>query len=100
MERLGPCTTSTPSASVPLGRPTQSAALTVAMLTRSCSVASVAPPRTELIGPKMRSKSHESRKPKTSASRTAIRAQKPGSSTAARTMNMAVSSATHWSWGQ
>ena len=32
--------------------------------------------------------------------KTAIRDQKPGNSTAANTMNAAVSRATHWSWGQ
>jgi hypothetical protein len=29
-----------------------------------------------------------------------MRDQKPGNSTAANTMNAAVSSAIHWSWGQ
>ena len=62
IEKLGPCTSPTPSASVPLGEPTQSAALTAGQADqRSCSVASVRPaPTTELIGPKMTSKSHES----------------------------------------
>ena len=44
-----------PSASVPLGSPTQLAASTPAQETRSCSVASVAPPSTEVIGPNTRS---------------------------------------------
>ena len=37
-ENDGPWTTETPSASVPLGRPIQSAASTPAHVTRSCSV--------------------------------------------------------------
>ena len=36
-DRLGPCTTETPSASLPEGKPIQSAALTPAQLTRSWS---------------------------------------------------------------
>ena len=101
-EKLGPWTTSTPSASVPLGKPIQSAPDTLSQAqSRSWSVASgPSAGTTELIVPKTASNNHESRKPKTSASRTAIRAQKPGRSTAAHTMKAAVISATHWSWGQ
>ena len=99
-EKLGPWTTSTPSASVPLGNPTQSAASTPAQVTRSCSVGVQPAPPQELIMPNKASKSHEITKPKIRARNTAIRAQKPGKSTAAHTMKAAVSSATHWSWGQ
>jgi hypothetical protein len=60
----------------------------------------VLPGSTEVIWPKTLSKSHEIAYPKISARNTAIRDQKPGKSTAAQTMKVAVSSATHWSWGQ
>ena len=101
-EKLGPWTTSTPSDSVPLGKPIQSAPDTLSQAhILSWSVASVpSAGTTELIVPKIASNNHESRKPNTSVSRTAIRAQNPGNSTAAHTMNVMVSSATHWSWGQ
>lgn len=60
-EKDGPWTTDTPSARVPEGRPNHAASPTLLIAkSRSCSVASVAPPRTEVMGPNTRSKIHES----------------------------------------
>ena len=100
-EKLGPCTTETPSASVPLGKPIQSAASTPAQLTRSCSVASAAPPSTEVIGPK--TQVGEPGQQVAEDQREEDRDARPEARAAPRprtTMNAAVSRAIHWSCGQ
>jgi hypothetical protein len=103
-ETDGPCTTDTPSASVPLGRPIQSASPTKDHAhTRSCSTGIATPVASSMFcpgsavftGPNTASKIHDTTKPKISARKTAMRDQKPGSSTAAHTRNVAVSRATH-----
>jgi hypothetical protein len=85
---------------VKVGRPIQSASDRPERFRRSCVVASVAPPSTEVIGPTVTSSSHEKRKPKIRPRRIAMRAQKPRSSSEATMTKVIVASATHWSCGQ
>ena len=60
-EKLGPCTTETPSGSLPLGRPIQSAASTPVQDTRSCGAGVHPVPPQEVICPKSTSASQDSR---------------------------------------
>ena len=85
---------------VKVGSPNQSASDRPERFRRSCSVASVAPPSTEVIGPAVTSSSHEKTKPNTRPSRIAMRAQKPRNISEATMTNDIVASATHWSCGQ
>jgi hypothetical protein len=101
--KLGRCqpTTSLPSTMcVCGGNPIQSAALTPAQLIRSCVVTFWAAGSYDVIGPKIRSKSHDSTNPKTRPRNTAMRPRKPRKPTAMQMTASMVSSATHWSCGQ
>ena len=102
--KLGAChpTTSLPSAATIVcdGKPNQEALPTPEVSQRRCSVASVAPPSTEVIGPTVWSSSHDSAVPKIRARKTAMRLMNPRNATAATIVKVIVASATHWSCGQ
>ena len=102
--KLGVChpTTSLPSAAtrVRAGKPSQAASATAEVSQRRCSVAWVAPPSTEVIGPTVASSSHDSAVPKMRARKTAMRLMNPRKATAATIVKSIVASATHWSCGQ
>ena len=82
------------------GKPSQAASATAEVSQRRCSVAWVAPPSTEVIGPTVASSSHDSAVPKIRARKTAMRLMNPRKATAATIVKSIVASATHWSCGQ
>ncbi len=81
------------------GSPIQSAWPTAERSRRQWSTAS-APPAGEWILPKTRSSTQESRYPKTSPRKIAIRERKPRRQTTASPVKSITSSAVHWSCGQ
>ena len=86
IEKVGKCqpTASLPSAAIVVagGKPNQLASPMPAVFQRRCSVASVAPPRTEVIGPAVLSRIHDRRVPKMRARKTEMRPMKPRKATA------------------